>query len=222
MHPYTAAMVLAAIAGQFANAFAVPDMFRRQGQNNAKLTLGKTYAPLSTIDGAKLVGDGLRDLCGDTGCDGGSSFESDVKIGQFETFGDLIDCTWTVTASGNYDNNDQKEYMIDLLTTSLTDTATVDTITVSVEDNPLCTHQGQPSCTNVDEQITTALNFQQVVLNLESGANTAELSYNLAVQCRSGNDWDCPSFVSDNLKDALSAVPGVGAVIAQVFDIGCA
>ncbi|KAM0352980.1 hypothetical protein ACHAPU_001864 [Fusarium lateritium] len=108
----------------------------------AVLTLGKTYVPLSTINGAKVVEDDLRDLCGDTGCEGRSSFESDVKLDQFESFGDIIDCTWTVTASSNYDSADQKEYMIDLLTTSLTKTATVETINVSIEDNPLCTHQG--------------------------------------------------------------------------------
>jgi hypothetical protein len=222
MRSSTVALVLATMAGCFADAFTVPAMFRRQGQNNAQLTLGKSFTPLSTIDGAQFVGDGLRDLCGSNGCDAGTPFVSDVTSGQFETFGDIIGCTWTVTASGNYDNTDQRDYMIALLTTSLTNTAELETITVSIEDNSLCTHQGQPSCTNVDEDITSALNFQQVVLNLDSGANTAELSYNLAVECRSGNDFDCGSFVSDNLKDALSAVPEVGAVIAEVFDIACA
>ena len=222
MHPFTFPLALATLSEQLVNAFAVPEMFRRQGENHAKVGLGKSYVPLSTIDGAKLLSDGLHELCGDATCDGGSSYESPVKLGQFESFGDILDCTWTVTASGNWDNTDQRDYMINVLTTSLTDTATVETIQVSIEDNPLCTHQGQPSCTNEDEEITSVLNFQQIVLNLASGANTAELSYNINLQCRDTAGWDCDGFVKDNLKDALSAIPGVGAAIAQVFDIGCA
>jgi len=222
VHPFTLSLPLAFLSGQVVNAFAVPEIFGRQGENHAKVELGKTYVPLSTIDGSKLLGDGLHDLCGDTGCDGGSSYESPVKLGQFESFGDIIECTWTVTASGNWNNTDQRDYMINILTASLTNTATVETIQVSIEDNPLCTHQGQPSCTNEDEEITSVLNFQQIVLNLASGANTAELSYNINLQCRDTAGLDCKGFVKDNLKDALSAIPGVSAAIAQVFDIGCA
>jgi hypothetical protein len=60
------------------------------------------------------------------------------------------------------------------------------------------------------------------VLNLENGANTAQLEYHLSVQCQDTAGFDCPSVVSGNLKDILSAVPGVGAVIAQIFDLACA
>jgi hypothetical protein len=222
MYSSTFLLILATVAAASTNAFAVPDMFRRQDSSHADLTIGKTQVPLSTLDGAKFVGDGLRELCGDKGCDGGSTHTSDELSVQFETFGDIIGCKWTVIADGNYDNADEKDYMINLITTSLTETANVQTITVSIEDNPLCTHQGQPSCTNKDIQITSAVNFQQIVLNLENGANTAELSYNLGVECQSTGGFDCPNIVQQNLKDALSAVPAVGAAFAQIFNLVCA
>jgi hypothetical protein len=133
-----------------------------------------------------------------------------------------VGCTWTLTASGNYDSTDERDYMIALLTQTLTFTASLETITVSIEDNSLCTHQGQPSCTDEELQITSGVNFQQVVLNLENGANTAQLEYHLSMQCQDTAGFDCPSVVSGNLKDILSAVPGVGAVIAQIFDLACA
>jgi hypothetical protein len=127
-----------------------------------------------------------------------------------------------VTASGNYDSTDERDYMIALLTQALTSTADVETITVSIEDNPLCTHQGQPSCTDQQVQITSGVNFQQVVLNLDDGANSAQLEYDLSVQCQDTAAFDCPSVISGNLKDLLSAVPEVGDIIAQVFDFACA
>jgi hypothetical protein len=77
--------------------------------------------------------------------------------------------------------------MIALLTQTLTTTADVETITVSIEDNSLCTHQGQPSCTDEQIQVTSGVNYQQIVLNLDDGANSAQMEYHLSVQCQGTN-----------------------------------
>ncbi|KAF2108311.1 hypothetical protein BDV96DRAFT_636867 [Lophiotrema nucula] len=204
-----------------ADAFVITGLHNRQSALHGQFTLGNTKIPLSTVDGAAFVGDSLRSLCSDFGCDEGTT-DTVEYVAQFETYGDMKDCTWSLTASGNYDSTDERDYMINVLTTALTTTADVETITVSIEDNPLCTHQGQPSCTDKDIQVTSAVNFGQVVLNQDDGSNTGQLEYHLSVECVDSSGFDCPSFVSGNLKDILSAVPEVGNIFAQVFDIACA
>jgi hypothetical protein len=52
------------------SAFAVPGLQKRD--TTAELTIGSTYVPLSTVDGAQFVGDSLRAVCASTGCDSGS------------------------------------------------------------------------------------------------------------------------------------------------------
>ncbi|KAF4465406.1 hypothetical protein FALBO_7741 [Fusarium albosuccineum] len=174
---------------------------------SAQLTVGSSLIPLSTGDGQKIVGDALRQVCSQFGCDSGTTVTNGPFIAQFEDFGDKLECTWSVTGSGNYDSLDERDYMINLLTTSLTVTADVGSITVSIEDNPLCTSQGQPSCETRVVPVTSAVNFQQVVLNKEDGSNTAELDYRLSVQCRGSGAFDCPEAISGNLKDALAGIP---------------
>ncbi|KAH7081050.1 hypothetical protein FB567DRAFT_551807 [Paraphoma chrysanthemicola] len=202
------------------NGFVITGLHKRDV--TAQLTVGSSMVPLSRLDGAKFVGDALRKVCSNTGCDSGTTVTTPEYSAQFKTFGDRIGCKWSVTASGNYDSTDERDYMIALLTTSLTATAKVETITISKEDNPLCDHQGRPGCVNEKIEITSGVNFQQVVLNLDGGANKGQLDYRLGVQCKKSGGFDCPSAISGNLKDALSGVPGVGLIIAQIFDISCA
>ncbi|KAF2830732.1 hypothetical protein CC86DRAFT_463982 [Ophiobolus disseminans] len=207
-------------ASALANAFVIPGLQKRDV--TAQLTVGSSRTPMSGLDGQKIVGDALRKLCSNTGCDSGTPETTQEYVAQFESYGDHKGCKWTVTASGNYDNTNERDYMINLLTASVSSTAEVKDITVSIEDNPLCTHQGQPSCQEKKIPISSAVNFQQVVLNLNGGANKGELSYHLSVECEKDGGFDCPKVISGNLKDALSAVPAVGPIFAQIFDISCA
>ncbi|KAM0429650.1 hypothetical protein ACHAPT_006255 [Fusarium lateritium] len=203
-----------------ANAASIPNLFKRQ--LSAQLTVGSSLIPLSTSDGAKIVGDALRQVCSQFGCDSGTTVNNGPFIAQFEDFGDKLECTWSVTGSGNYDSLDERDYMINLLTTSLTVTAEVGSIMVSIEDNPLCTSQGQPSCETRDLPVTKGVNFQQVVLNKDDGSNTAQLDYRLSVQCKGSSGFDCPAAISGTLKDVLGGIPAVGGIIAGVFDLACA
>jgi hypothetical protein len=52
------------------DAFAITSLQKRD--TTAQLTIGSTYVPLSTIDGAQFVGDSLRTICSDNGCDSGT------------------------------------------------------------------------------------------------------------------------------------------------------
>ncbi|KAM5341377.1 hypothetical protein ACJ41O_014408 [Fusarium nematophilum] len=218
--PSVKLQILTALVATLGHTASIPSLFKRD--LSAQVTVGSTLIPLSTGDGAKIVGDALRQVCSTFGCDSGTNVTTDPVTAQFEDFGDKLECTWSVTGSGNYDSLDERDYMINLLTTSLTVTANVDAITVSIEDNPLCTNQGQPSCETENVPVTSVVNFQQVVLNMEDGSNTAQMDYRLSVQCTGSGAFDCPGAVSGNLKDALMGVPGVGAIIAQIFDLACA
>ncbi|KAH7246999.1 hypothetical protein FSOLCH5_012242 [Fusarium solani] len=203
-----------------ANAASIPNIFKRD--LTAQLTVGSSLIPLSTGDGAKIVGDALRQVCSQFGCDSGTTVNNGPFIAQFEDFGDKLECTWSVTGSGNYDSLDERDYMINVLTTSLTTTADVSSIKVSIEDNPLCTSQGQPSCETQVLPVTKGVNFQQVVLNKDDGSNTAQLDYRLSVECKGSSDFDCPAVISGALKDVLGGIPAVGGIIAGAFSLACA
>ncbi|RMJ10071.1 hypothetical protein CDV36_010282 [Fusarium kuroshium] len=139
------------------NAASIPNLFKRD--LTAQLTVGSSLIPLSTGDGAKIVGDALRQVCSQFGCDSGTTVNNGPFVVQFEDFGDKLECTWSISGSGNYDSLDERDYMINVLTTSLTVTADVSSIKVSIEDNPLCTSQGQPSCETQVLPVTKGVNF---------------------------------------------------------------
>ncbi|RSL65980.1 hypothetical protein CEP53_003507 [Fusarium sp. AF-6] len=203
-----------------ANAASIPNLFRRD--LTAQLTVGSSLIPLGTGDGTKIVGDALRQACSQFGCDSGTTVNNGPFVVQFEDIGDKLECTWSVTGSGNYDSLDERDYMINVLTTSLTATADVSSIKVSIEDNPLCTSQGQPSCETQVLPVTKGVNFQQVVLNKDDGSNTAQLDYRLSVECKGSSDFNRPAVISGALKDVLGGIPAVGGIIAGIISLACA
>ncbi|KAJ4329108.1 hypothetical protein N0V84_000468 [Fusarium piperis] len=203
-----------------ANAASIPSLFKRD--LTAQLTVGGSMILLSTCDGAKIAGDALRQVCSQFGCDAGTTVNNGPFIVQFEDFGDKLECTWSVTGSGNYDSLDERDYMLNVLTTSLTATAGVSSIKVSIKDNPLCTSQGQLRCETRVLPVTKGVNFQQVVLNKDDGSNTAQLDYRLFVQCKGSSDFNCPAAISGALKDVLGGIPAVGGIIAGAFSLACA
>jgi hypothetical protein len=112
--------------------------------------------------------------------------------------------------------------MIALLTQAITTNGEPGSIKVSIEDNPLCTHQGQPSCETKQLPISNAVNYMEVVLNLEGGANKGQMNYNLGLSCEASFGWQCGDVVTGHVKDALSAVPAAGPVFAQLINAVCA
>lgn len=210
--PLVGTIALASAAAVNSNTLAKRDL-------TAQLTLGSNQIPMATLDGQNFLGDALNDLCTGLGCDGGRSHSTDTFVVQLEDFGKKIECKWSATATGNYDNTNQRDYMINLMKAALTDTATVSSITTTIEST-VCS-QGKPGCETETHDITAVSNFLQVVLNQADGANNAEMAVHLSADCNNGFGFDCPAAISGNLKDALSAIPGVGDVIAQVFDLAC-
>lgn len=75
-----------------ANAWVMPALQKRAV--TAQLTVGRSQTPLGRMDGAKILGDALKELCSATGCDEGSTSTTDTFIAQFETFGKKKECKW--------------------------------------------------------------------------------------------------------------------------------
>jgi hypothetical protein len=224
-------------ASTLANAHAITSIQKRD--TSAQVTLGRTRVPMSSFDGQAIVGDALRELCSGAGCDSGTTFETETFAARFKDFGDIVSvlnllyyevyatnvfaqvaCKWNVKAAGNYDSTDERDYMIALLTEAVTASGESFTIKQSIE-NPTCTDQGQPSCDTEEVSLSRAVNFIEVVLNLDDGANKGQMNYNLGVSCETSIGWECGQAVTGHVKDALSAVPAAGPVFAQVIDLFC-
>jgi hypothetical protein len=221
----TSTLALLLGASPFTVAFVASKTQKRD--THSQLKIGKSMIPFGTLNGAQVVGDGLRELCTGNGCDEGSTFTRWSKE-RFKTFGPKDNCEWTVSASGNFDSEDERDYLISVLTAALTATAEVNTITESIIDqglltfDPDCYKQGQRLCETRQFEVTSGVGFQQAVLNLKDGANKAELKYHLKQACEKEHGFKCAKAVEENLKDGLSSVPGVGPIAAQFFDIFCA
>ncbi|KAK0627674.1 hypothetical protein B0T14DRAFT_141363 [Immersiella caudata] len=188
------------------------------GDLTAQITLGKTQVDFSTRAPTDILGEGIRTLCGTNGCDGGSVFTTPKTIASFTGGVDppRLECTWSVRAEGNYDRIEERDYMLAVMAESFSQTAT-DRIVKSPVSSIIC----PPACDFFDQKMTTGVGFLQVVLNKPDGSNTAQLSATMNVDCVDGLGFDCPKAVSGNLKDALSEIPGVGPIIAQIFNIAC-
>lgn len=94
-------------ASTLANAFVIPGLQKRDV--TAQLTMGSSRTPMSALDGQMIVGDALRKLCSNSGCDAGTPETTQEYVTIFESYGDFKGCKWTVTASGNYDSINERE-----------------------------------------------------------------------------------------------------------------
>lgn len=196
---------------------------RRQDGLTAQLTIGSKSLPFAQISPAdRVLRPGLVDLCkSDFGCDAGRKWTSESWVVKFNGRPDpdpkKIACSWSVEATGNFDSPDERDYMIDLMVATIEATQEREDIEV-----PIPTTICPPACDWKPSELYTAVNYLQVVLNTEDGGNNGELQATMSMDCRDEGGFDCPAIVKENLKDALSAVPGVGPIIAQVFNFACA
>lgn len=195
---------------------------RRQDRLTAQFTLGSQALPFATYNPVdEVLCPALEDLCkGDNGCDNGRKWSMD-NIGQFngkpDPDPDGLGCVWSVEAEGNYDKPEERDYMANLMYKT-----TQETQIAKDAESPIRNTICPPACEWEPGVLYTAMNYIQVVLNQPDGANTGSLQVRMSLNCKDETGFDCPGIVKDNLKDALSAVPGVGNIIAQVFDFTCA
>ncbi|KAK4448140.1 hypothetical protein QBC34DRAFT_426804 [Podospora aff. communis PSN243] len=206
-------------ANPLSNLYYNSTLLPRQGSDlTAQVTLGRNQIDFSSRIPTDILGEGIRNLCSANGCDGGSTFTTPKTIASFRGGVDppRLECTWSVRAEGNYDRIEERDYMLALMAETFSQTAT-DRIERMPIKNIIC----PPACEFVDVKMTTGPNFLQVVLNKPDGSNTAEIRATMSLDCQSGLGFDCPRAVSGNLKDALSEIPGVGPIIAQIFNIAC-
>ncbi|KAM7191210.1 hypothetical protein V8F20_009388 [Naviculisporaceae sp. PSN 640] len=197
---------------------------RRQDGLTAQLTIGSESIPFAGISPAdRVLRPGLEDLCAsDFGCDNGRKWTSETWVVRFNGRPDpdpeKIACSWSVEAQGNFDSTDERDYMIDLMVKTIEETQEVEETEMPIETT-IC----PPACDWEPWELYTAVNYLQIVLNGENGENHGELQATMSLDCKDeSGGFDCPAIVKENLKDALSAVPGVGDVIAQVFNFACA
>ncbi|KAF3910578.1 hypothetical protein ABW21_db0202720 [Orbilia brochopaga] len=177
---------------QFDNPFAA---------SVAQVQLG---TKIVTVDrpGGFLVQSGTNQACGNNGCDPTNQFSKPWR--HFNK-----DCTLTVQVSGNYDDTNQRDYMIAILRQaqeSATTNARADLRGSSADDNSV---RDVPS-------------FVQVVINDRNGGNQAEMAVRMNVECNPPEDGNCDSLLGVVTSTVLGLVPRVGGLLAGAFDITCA
>jgi hypothetical protein len=170
-------------------------------ESTAEVTLGLT---LITVDLASntLVYAAVSAGCGANGCDPTTPFTK-----SFDHFNK--DCTLSVSMEGNYDSTNQRDYMSGLLQSAMeaADTNFRQDLTGSSEDN---------------DDVLDTLSFSQVVIsNTQSGANEAQMSVTVTVDCAPSSLADCQSLLDQVTTTALGAVPGVGGILASAFSVVC-
>lgn len=151
-------------------------------------------------------------------CAGGACDDTNPLSLSFTAVGDCGDprqcgstCSQTISVEGNFDNNDQRDYMSNLLQTALTKASNPNLTGVS----GLACNDG--SCQNV-------ISFGEVVINDKDGNNQAEMIVRTNVQCANNpsSDIDCQGILGTVTAAALGAVPEVGGLLALTFTVGCA
>lgn len=168
--------------------------------SKAQVTIGTQYLT-SDLSGSGLIEGAVGVACSANGCDRGNQFKREWSHLN-------KDGTFSVTMEGNYDNTDQRDYMRNLLAKAM-NLATQNTrldLCCSSEDN---------------NRILDVPNFAQVVLNDARGNNVAQMSASLVLTVDAKSSSDCDSIQAKVTQAALGEVPGVGGILAAVFEIGC-
>jgi len=166
----------------------------------AEVTVG-TNTLTSDQDVADLVSDGIKQACGSTGCD--PTNKASFPFNHLNQEGQQ-----TVSLSGNYDNTNQRDYMMNVLTTVVQDTiqnARVDT-TGSSES---------------DDLIADIFSFYQIVINDQNGNNQAEMSVTIEVTTNAAKAGDCGGIIGQVEGAALGEIPAVGGILAKAFNVVC-
>ncbi|EWC45497.1 hypothetical protein DRE_00896 [Drechslerella stenobrocha 248] len=140
--------------------------------------------------------------CGNSGCDPSNPFSTPWR--HFNK-----NCQQTISMTGNYDDTNQRDYMIGLLDRALEIATT----------NFRADLRGSSANDNLVRDVPS---FIQVVMNDKVGNNQAEMAVRLDVQCNPPVNGDCTGVLAQLTAAGLGAVPAVGGLLAAGFRITCA
>ncbi|KHN97471.1 uncharacterized protein MAM_04486 [Metarhizium album ARSEF 1941] len=180
-----------------------------------------------------LIDDALRQLCRGTGCDGGATYQ----VPATAVWTDLTSsqsCSWTITAEGDFQSEDVRDFMIQMMTTALSKTTTNSSRDfISGEPDVLgcgqrgaapCDcywYQSAPGCTRGSQTTWSMVNYQQVDIRTGDGSNTAQLKYTVAEACKTESLWLCNPVTITLLGGALSLIPTVGPFAGMTYTVLC-
>lgn len=168
---------------------------------NASVSVGKTLISVD-IPGESLVHRGVAASCNGLICDPTTPFNE-----GFSHFGKS--CALLVKMDGTFENTDQRDYMANLMAKAvgITDAN-------SRGDCAESTETIFDTCPTVLDSIS----FAEVVLR--QGDNiVGQMTYTVEVACQKPCNADCSKLTEDITGAVLSAVPGVGSVLSEIFKV---
>ncbi|KAJ6260188.1 hypothetical protein Dda_4412 [Drechslerella dactyloides] len=153
-------------------------------------------------DGGFLTRSAAIQACGNSGCD--PTNPSTKPWSHFNK-----DCTQSISMSGNYDNTDQRDYMVGILAQAMSSGTT----------NTRADLRGSAADDNVVRDVPS---FIQVVINDQNGNNQAQMTVTPSVECSPPSDGNCNGLLGQITSAVLGSVPSVGGLLALGFEITCA
>lgn len=204
----------------FVNPFALAHAVVSVGNKNADVGVEGSVADLSLKTFDAQLKAAINQACNGGGCDDTNPLTVPFQTtdqtcaalphGSEDRAGPNCNtsCITTITVKGNYDsaNNNERDYMGDLLSFAFTNGAfaVLDLVGILVGVQPVNT-------------------FAQVVMNAPNGANLASMEVDIEVDCTPPSVFICTNDdVKGHIESGLGAVPEVGGVAAFLFDAVCA
>lgn len=170
------------VIGQGIICFSQESFDNPLADSKAVIGIGKNSIVARTEgDISNIVDRAIGNACGNTVCDPNTNDVVTYKFG-FECEGGLADpqggatgtfcnkkekCTQTVSTSGDYDNTEQRDYMKELLKTTMRQGTSEARVPQDSEFFK----------TGASEALNNQLSFAQVVINDPKGANLAQVCY---------------------------------------------
>jgi hypothetical protein len=172
----------------------------------------KVAAVTSFSDASKVHIDTINQACGDNGCDSGNTMEASYDR---STCTDPRNCPrqicrQTTRVTGNYDNTNQRDYMAGLIK--------------AVVINSTDLNRDIVGTTRDVAQVVNVVNFVQVDINDANGANLAQMTSEIKLECDDGSGsegFECDLALLGTINLALNQVPAVGGILAGLTTISC-
>lgn len=161
-------------------------------------TSGSACDPTSKISLSRTFQSGNVGFCSNGG-----------DLSQDKSQCDPVVCTTSISISGNFNDNNQRDYMKDLMTTAL-DKAQVPAAPTNINDNELT--------------ILMGLSFVGVQIIDKNKAIQAFLSVTTTSECSAVSPeagFQCPQTLVDSVGAGLGAVPVVGGIGVLLFQVAC-
>jgi hypothetical protein len=193
----------------FSNPFAVSKAEVTLSQKVIQGTQGPLITESGAVQGLKAQLQAAVQHCGSNGCLGDDPFQQDFSLvgscGDPRQCGEK--CTQSISVSGDFDNNGQRDYMQALLLAALTEA-----------NKQTDTQVGQ----SAEDSIQNIVSGAQVVINDQNGNNQASMKVLFSVSCSSNAaNLDCGGDLPTAISTVLGLVPEVGGFLAAGFSAAC-